>query len=177
MKTLFFFIFLSSSIAFSQEIYEGMAEESLLLKASTDQDAKAILPCKAYVSIGKSLSRIRIKKTEIPGIVITKNDPQIFVRGKSTNPSVPGCLIKLNDKGKTLQAFYSDDLGKKFQVIPTTLKAANRDLKIYQVSLLNPLEDGYYAFFFNRRTQDGNFQLGGSGKLTFKPMVFQVVSE
>jgi hypothetical protein len=131
----------------AQQAYEGMAEESLIIKTALDNKVHSITPNKAYVSIGKTLSRIRIKKSEIPGVVV---------------------------KGKTLQSFYSDDLGKKFQIIPTTLTAADKDKKIFRVNVLGALENGYYAFFFKRADGQGNFRMSGGASLTYKPMVFQI---
>ena len=81
----------------------------------------------------------------------------------------------LESELKTLQAFYSDDLGKKFSIVPMITKAIDMEIKIRQVNILSILEDGYYAMFF-RRANNGNFQLTSTG-LTHKPMVFQVVNK
>jgi hypothetical protein len=158
----------------AQQAYEGMAEESLIIKTALDNKVHSITPNKAYVSIGKTLSRIRIKKSEIPGVVVKGNNNAYYVRGKTGIPSLAISLVKLNEKGKTLQSFYSDDLGKKFQIIPTTLTAADKDKKIFRVNVLGALENGYYAFFFKRADGQGNFRMSGGASLTYKPMVFQI---
>jgi len=160
----------------AQKVYENMPEESFLIQSGIDQKVHEVLPCKAYVSIGRTLSRIRIKKENIPGVQVKGNNNSFYIRGNMSIPSVPVAIIKLKDKGKTLQAFYSEDLGKKFSIINCKATAVDRDKKIYSVRALNVMDEGFYAVLFKRANDKGNFNMSSGKSPTYQPMVFEILA-
>jgi hypothetical protein len=168
-------ILLGISPLSAQNVYDDMVEESLLINTTIDQKQFAVTPCKALVTVGLASSKIRVKKSEIQGVIVDGNENGFYVRGNAKALNAPISLIRLTDKGKALQAASNSDFGKKFPVVPTTKKMVDKALQIYRISVLTPLENGYYAFVFNKANSKGNLSFSDHN-ITSKPMVFQVVN-
>ena len=171
MKYLFLLTLLFAYSSYSQQGYENLKEESVAIKIGSDPNVIEIQASDAYISIGRTLSRIRIKKENI-NTVINSNDIVIYMRGKNGKTSFPFSVVKLNDKKKTVQGFYSDDLGKKFEFIPVTRTVVDKEKNIARISVLSILDEGYYAVFFRSKNR-GNL-LMDLGKYNYRPFVFQI---
>ena len=159
----------------AQNIYDDMGEESLLIKTLTEKKPIAVLPCKAFVTVGLASSKIRVKKSETQGIRVNGNENSYYIRANSKVTNVPISLVKLEDKGKALQAASNSDFGKKIPALPITRKLVDKARQIYQISVLSPLENGFYAFVFNKPNSKGNLSFSDHN-ITSKPMVFEVVN-